>query len=159
MYATVPITPEGFKRLTEELHRLKTVDRHAVIKEIAEARSHGDLSENAEYHAAKDKQSVIERRIVELEQKIAKAEVIDARAFSGERIRFGATVVVRDEDTGRSVTYRIVGEDEANVSAGLLSCKSLLARALIEKETGMTFDLVTPGGEKTYTITSVRYEA
>ncbi|MCZ6885674.1 MAG: transcription elongation factor GreA, partial [Alphaproteobacteria bacterium] len=132
----VPMTTGGYDDLLEEIKRLKTEERPAVIKAIAEARSHGDLSENAEYHAAREKQSFIEGRLAEIEDKIARAEVIDIALMKGNIIRFGAKVTVADEDTDEESTYQIVGEDEADISAGRLSVTSPLARALIGREVG-----------------------
>jgi transcription elongation factor GreA len=135
--ATIPLTRRGAEKLKEELHRLKTVERHAVIQAIAEARAQGDLSENAEYDAAKDKQGFIEGRILELEGKLAAAQVIDpAQLDAGGRVVFGATVDLEDEDSGTKVTYQIVGDDEADLKLGLISISSPIVRALIGKESG-----------------------
>jgi len=153
----IPMTRAGFAQLEEEMRLLKTVERPAVIKAIAEAREHGDLSENAEYHAAREKQSFIEGRIKELEMIVGRAQVIDVTGLSGA-IKFGATVELIDEDTEESRTFQIVGEAEADLERGLLNMKSPLARALIGKEEGDTVDVVTPGGEKSYEIVAVRYE-
>ena len=152
------MTTGGYEDLVEEAKRLKTVERPAVIKAIEEARSHGYLSENAEYHAARDKQSFIEGRLAELEDKIARAEVIDVGQLSGTIIRFGATVTVADEDTDEEATYQIVGEDEADISAGRLSVTSPLAKALIGRESGDSVDINTPGGGKGYEVVKVRYQ-
>jgi transcription elongation factor GreA len=152
----VPLTAKGFARLDSELKKLKSVERPAVIQAIAEAREHGDLSENAEYHAAREKQSFIEGRIKELEGVIARSEVINVGKLSGA-IKFGATVALLDEDTGDEKTFQLVGEQEANIEAGLLNVKSPLARALIGKEEGDSIDVRTPGGVKSYEILSVRY--
>jgi transcription elongation factor GreA len=152
----VPLTAKGFARLDSELKKLKSVERPAVIQAIAEAREHGDLSENAEYHAAREKQSFIEGRIKELEGVIARSEVIDVGKLSGA-IKFGATVGLLDEDTGDEKTFQLVGEQEASIEAGLLNVKSPLARALIGKEEGDSVDVRTPGGVKSYEILSVRY--
>jgi transcription elongation factor GreA len=154
----VPMTAGGYEDLLEEAKRLKTVERPAIIKAIEEARSHGDLSENAEYHAARDKQSFIEGRLAELEDKIARAEVIDIAQMSGKIIRFGATVTVADEDTDEESTYQIVGEDEADISAGRLSVTSPLAKALIGLKSGESVDINTPGGAKGYEVVKVRYK-
>jgi transcription elongation factor GreA len=152
----IPMTRRGFTALDEELKLLKTVDRPAIIRDIAEAREHGDLSENAEYHAAREKQSFIEGRIKELEGLLSLAEVIDPTKLSGA-IKFGATIVIVDEDTNVEKTYQIVGETEADIENGLLNIRSPLARALIGKETGDSVDVKTPGGGKSYEILSIRY--
>lgn len=154
----LPMTPEGLNALQQELKQLKSVDRHAVIKAIAEAREHGDLSENAEYHAARERQGFIEGRIKELEGKIASAEVIDVSKLSGKDVKFGATVTLIDEETDEKTTYQIVGVDEADVNKGRLSIHSPLARALIGKSEGDTCDITTPGkGLKSYEILEVVY--
>lgn len=156
--ATVPLTVRGAEKLKAELQRLKTVDRHAVIQAIAEARAQGDLSENAEYDAAKDKQGFIEGRILELEGKLAAAQVIDpAQLDAGGRVVFGATVDLEDEDSGAGVTYQIVGDDEADLKQGLISISSPIARALIGKEAGEVAEFQAPGGAKSYEIIDVRY--
>jgi transcription elongation factor GreA len=152
----IPMTRRGFTALDEELKRLKTVDRPAIIRDIAEAREHGDLSENAEYHAAREKQSFIEGRIKELEGLLSLAEVIDPTRLSGS-IKFGATVIVLDEDSGDKKTYQIVGETEADIENSLLNIRSPLARALIGKDEGDSVDVKTPGGTRTYEILSIRY--
>ena len=152
------MTTGGYEDLVEEAKRLKTVERPAIIKAIEEAREHGDLSENAEYHAAREKQSFTEGRLAELEDKIARAEVIDVTQMSGEIIRFGATVTVADEDTDEESTYQIVGEDEADISAGRLSVTSPLAKALIGRQSGDSVDINTPGGAKGYEVVKVRYK-
>ncbi|MRX49751.1 transcription elongation factor GreA [Paracoccus sp. S-4012] len=153
----IPMTPAGFAQLEDELKQLKGVERPAIIKAIAEAREHGDLSENAEYHSAREKQSFIEGRIKELEAIIARAQVIDVASLSGA-IKFGATVELMDEDSEVKKTFQIVGEAEADLERGLLNMKSPLARALIGKEEGDAVEVVTPGGERSYEILSVRYE-
>jgi transcription elongation factor GreA len=153
----VPMTKAGYENLVDEVKRLKTVERPAVVRAIEEARSHGDLSENAEYHAAREKQAFIEGRLIELEDKIARAEVIDISQMSGSIIRFGATVTVVDEDTDEESTYTIVGEDEADIAKGRLSVTAPLARALIGKEKGDTFEVTTPGGSKGYEVLKVAY--
>ncbi len=150
------MTRRGFDALDAELKQLKTVDRPAIIKDIAEARAHGDLSENAEYHAAREKQGFIEGRIKELEGVMSKADVIDPTKLSGS-VKFGATVVLVDEDNDEERTYQIVGEVEANIEKGLLNIRSPLARALIGKEEGDSVDVATPGGTRSYEILSVRY--
>ena len=154
----VPMTRQGYDQLKATLKKLKTVDRPHNVKEIEEARSHGDLSENAEYHAAREKQSFIEGRLAELEDKIARAEVIDVAQMSGKIIRFGATVTVADEDTDEESTYQIVGEDEADISTGRLSVTSPLAKALIGLQSGDSVDINTPGGAKGYEVVRVRYK-
>lgn len=152
----IPVTRRGFDALDVELKQLKTEARPAIIRDIAEARAHGDLSENAEYHAAREKQGFIEGRIKELEAIISLADVIDPAAFSGA-IKFGATVTVVDEDSDEEKTWQIVGEVEANIELGLLNIRSPIARALIGKEEGDSVDVTTPGGQKSYEILSVRY--
>lgn len=152
------MTAGGLQRLQEELKHLKNVERHAVIKAISEAREHGDLSENAEYHAAREKQGFIEGRIKELEGKVARAEVIDVSKLSGTDIKFGATVTLVDDETEEKMTFQIVGVDEADIKQGLLSIISPLARALIGKSMGDTCDITTPGkGHKSYEILEVVY--
>jgi transcription elongation factor GreA len=153
----VPMTETGFTRLQEELRRLKTVDRPAVIRAIAEAREHGDLSENAEYHAARERQSFIEGRVLELEDKIARAEVIDVSKLNGDGVKFGATVVLADEESDEEATYQLVGEDEADIRKGLLSVTSPLGRALIGKQLGESVEVTTPRGGKSYEIVKVMY--
>ncbi len=154
----VPMTRAGYQTLVDEVKRLKTVERPAVVKAIEEARSHGDLSENAEYHAARERQAFIEGRLMELEDKIARAEVIDVSQLSGSVIRFGATVTLADEDTDEKATYTIVGEDEADISKGRLSVTAPLARALIGKQKGDSFEVTTPGGSKGYEVVKVSYK-
>ncbi|HEY0646625.1 transcription elongation factor GreA [Phenylobacterium sp.] len=153
----VPMTVEGYKALDEELKRLKTVERPAVIAAIAEARSHGDLSENAEYHAAKERQGWIEGQIAEIEDRMARAQVIDVSKLSGKQIKFGATVSVVDEDTEEEARYQIVGEHEADVKRGRVSITSPIARAIIGKEMGDVVEVNTPGGVKAYEITKVEW--
>jgi transcription elongation factor GreA len=153
----VPMTMDGFLRLEEELKHLKSVERPAVIRAIAEARDHGDLSENAEYHAARERQSFIEGRVAELEDKIARAEVIDVKKLSGKQVTFGATVTIADEDTDEELTYQIVGQDEADIAEGRLSIGAPLARALIGKSVGDSAEVMTPGGAKSYEIVRVRF--
>ncbi len=152
----VPLTAQGFARLDAELKTLKSVERPAVIKAIAEAREHGDLSENAEYHAARERQSFIEGRIRELEGIIGRCDVIDPTRLSGS-IKFGATVEVVDEDTDEKKTYQIVGEPEASIEEGRLNMRSPLARALIGKEPGDSVEVTTPGGVRSYEILSVSF--
>jgi transcription elongation factor GreA len=153
----IPMTAEGLARLEEELRHLRNTARPEVIRAIAEAREHGDLSENAEYHAARDRQSFIEGRVGELEDKVARAEVIDVSKLSGKTIKFGATVTLIDEDTDEKLTYQLVGEDEADVKQGLLAITAPLARALIGKSTGDSVEVHTPKGEKGYEIRRVKY--
>jgi transcription elongation factor GreA len=157
--ATIPLTRRGAELLRSELQRLKTVDRHAVIQAISEARGQGDLSENAEYEAAKDKQAFIEGRIAEIESKLAAAQVIDPSTLdAGGRVVFGATVELEEEAGGQRVTYQIVGDDEADLKHGLISISSPIARALIGKVEGDIAEVQAPGGVKSYEITGVRYE-
>jgi len=156
--ATIPLTKRGNEKLKEELQRLKSVERHAVIQAIAEARAQGDLSENAEYEAAKDKQGFIEGRILELEAKLAAAKVIDPAAVDADgKVVFGATVDLQDEDSGAKVTYQIVGDDEADLKLGLISISSPIARALIGKEAGDVAEVQAPGGLRHWEIVDVRY--
>jgi len=154
----LPMTPRGLERLQEELKNLKFVERPSVIRALEEARAHGDLSENAEYHAAKERQAFIEGRVAELEDKIARAEVIDVSKLSGTVVRFGATVTLVDEDTEDKSTYQIVGADEGDIAKGLLSISAPLARALIGKTKGDSVEVNTPGGSKAYEITRVVYK-
>ena len=151
------MTGEGYKALDDELKRLKTTERPAVIAAIGEARLHGDLSENAEYHAAKDRQGWIEGQIAEIEDKMARAQVIDVSKLSGSQIKFGATVSVIDEDTEEAARYQIVGEHEADVRRGRVSITSPIARAIIGKESGDVVEVNTPGGVKAYEITKVEW--
>ena len=153
----VPITKRGAEKLREELHKLKTVDRPKIIEAIATAREHGDLKENAEYHAAREQQSFIEGRVKDIEGKLSHAEIIDVSKLSGERIVFGATVDLAGEETGYEVTYQIVGEDEANIKENLISITSPIARSLIGKNIGDIATVIAPGGEKEYEILDVRY--
>ncbi len=154
----IPMTAEGHKALMEEIRHLKTVERERIIKAIAEARAHGDLSENAEYHAAKEQQAFNEARVAELEDKLSRAEVIDVSKLSGDKVQFGATVTLIDEDTEKEVTYQIVGDLEADVNAGRISISSPIARALIGKEVGDYVEVNTPGGGKSYEILKVEYK-
>ena len=155
---TIPLTKRGAEKLKEELQRLKTKDRPAVIAAIAEARSHGDLSENAEYDAAKDRQGFIEGRIKEVEGKLAAAQIIDPSALdAGGKVVFGATVQLEEEESGEKVTYQIVGEDEADLKHGLINISSPIARALIGKEEGDSAEVQAPGGVKHYEIIAVSY--
>jgi len=152
----IPMTPRGHAALEAELKQLKSVERPAIIKAIAEAREHGDLSENAEYHSAREKQSFIEGRIKEIEGVISLADVIDPAKLSGA-IKFGARVTLVDEDTDEEKTWQIVGEHEANIEKGLLNVKSPIARALIGKEEGDSVEVRTPGGEKSYEVLNIEY--
>ena len=154
----LPMTPGGLVRLQEELKQMKTVERPSVIRALEEARAHGDLSENAEYHAAKERQSFIEGRVAELEDKISRAEVIDASKLTGTTIRFGATVTLADEDTDEEATYQIVGADEGDIAKGRISFTSPLARALIGKSPGDAVEVSTPGGSKAYEVIKVKYK-
>jgi len=153
----VPMTSEGYQALDEELKRLKTVERPAVIAAIGEARQHGDLSENAEYHAAKDRQGWIEGQIAEIEDRMARAQVIDVSKLSGAQVKFGATVSVVDEDTELEARYQIVGDHEADVKLGKISISSPIARAMIGKEHGDVVEVTTPTGVKAYEITKVEW--
>ena len=157
MNSTVPLTLYGAGLLKDELHQLKTKERRIVIDAIAEARSHGDLSENAEYHAAKEEQSHNEGRIAELEDKLARADIIDISKLSGDTIKFGATVTLIDEDTDKKAVWQIVGEPEADAKKGRISITSPLARALIGKKKGASVEVVAPGGAKAYEITKVEW--
>jgi len=155
---TIPLTRRGAEKMKAELQRLKSVERHAVIQAISEARAQGDLSENAEYEAAKDKQGFIEGRIQELEAKLAAAQVIEpARLDAGGKVVFGATVDLQDEDSGAKVTYQIVGDDEADLKLGLVSISSPIARAMIGKEAGDVAEVRAPGGVRLWEIVEVRY--
>ena len=151
------MTANGFSGLDAEMKRLKAVDRPAIIEEIAEARSHGDLSENAEYHAARERQSLIEGRIKELSSIIGRAEIVDVSKLDGP-IKFGATVTLEEDDSGEEVTYQIVSEAEANIEKGLLNLNSPLARALIGKEMDDSVEVRTPGGVRSFSVLNVRYE-
>ena len=155
----VPLTVRGAQKLRDELHQLKTLDRPRVIEAIATAREHGDLKENAEYHAAREQQSFIEGRIQEIEGKLSNAEIIDvAKLDTNGRIVFGATVDLADEENGNEITYQIVGEDEADIKACLISVTSPIARALIGKNVGDIATVMAPGGEKEFEILDVRFE-
>jgi len=153
----VPMTLLGFEKLEEELKHLKGHERPSIIRAIAEAREHGDLSENAEYHAARERQSFVEGRIQELEAKISHADVIDVTKLDGKAVKFGATVTLVDNGSDEEVNYQIVGEDEADIKAGLLSVTSPLARALIGKQMKDTVEVVTPKGAKSYEVVNVAY--
>jgi transcription elongation factor GreA len=151
------MTASGFASLEEELKHLRSVERPAVIKAIAEAREHGDLSENAEYHAARERQSFIEGRVAELEDKISRAEVIDPSKLSGDTVKFGATVTVVDEDTDEESTYMLVGEDEADVKQGKIAITSPIARAIVGKAVGDSVEVTTPRGAKQYEVLKVEF--
>src|SRR5689334_1651948 len=153
----IPMTAAGFKSLEEEVNHLKNVERHEIIKMIADARAHGDLSENAEYHAAKERQGFIEGRVLELEAQIGRAEVIDVSKLSGSTVKFGATVTLVDEDTEKKQVWQIVGEPEADAKAGRISITSPLARALIGKSKGASVEVVTPSGAKAYEVKKVEW--
>jgi transcription elongation factor GreA len=153
----IPMTSGGYNRLQEELKRLKSTDRPAIIRAISEAREQGDLAENAEYHAARERQGFIEGRVMELEDKIARAEVIDVSKLSGKVVKFGATVTLEDEETEEKVVYQIVGEDEADIGKGRLSVTSPLARALIGKSIGDSVEVTTPGGSRAYEVIKVKF--
>ena len=157
MMEKVPMTAAGHAALADELKKRQSVERPRIIEHIAEARSHGDLSENAEYHAAKEEQSHNEGRIAELEDKLARADVIDISKLSGDTIKFGATVTLIDEDTEKKTVWQIVGEVEADAKKGKISITSPLARALIGKKKGASVEVVTPGGAKAYEITKVEW--
>ena len=154
----VPMTIEGFKQLEAELHRLKVEERPRIIQQISEARDHGDLAENAEYHAAKDAQGLNEAKVAELEDKLSRAEVIDPAKLSGSTVKFGATVTLEDEDSGDKVKYKIVGEHEANVREGKISITSPIARALIGKSKGESAEVTTPRGARSYEILKIEYK-
>lgn len=154
----VPMTAEGFKRLETELQRLKAEERPRIIAAIAEARAHGDLSENAEYHAAKEQQGLNEARVAELEDKISRADVVDTSKLSGETVKFGATVTLEDEDSGDKVKYKIVGDLEADVKNGMISISSPIARALIGKSKGETAEYMSPKGSRSYEVLKVEWK-
>ncbi len=154
----VPMTLDGYNNLEVELKRLKTVERPEIIRAIATAREHGDLSENAEYHAARERQAFVEGRVGDIEDMIRRSEVIDIKKLKGKIIRFGATVKLADEDTDKETTYQIVGEHEADIASGRLSVTSPLARALITKTVGDSVEVTTPGGAKSYEVMNVRYK-
>jgi transcription elongation factor GreA len=153
----IPMTATGLKSLEDELNQLKNVERHEIIKHIAEARAHGDLSENAEYHAAKEKQSFIEGRVIELEDMIGRADVIDVSKMSGTTVKFGATVTLADEDTDEKKKYQIVGDHEADIKKGRISISSPIARALIGKSKGDSVEVAAPGGARSYEILKVEF--
>ncbi|MEI9994103.1 MAG: transcription elongation factor GreA [Rhizomicrobium sp.] len=153
----IPMTAAGYKHLEDEVNQLKNIDRHEIIKAIAEARAHGDLSENAEYHAAKERQSFIEGRVMELEDQIGRAEVIDVSKLTGSTVKFGATVTLVDEDSDEKRKYQIVGDVESDVKRGKISLSSPIARALIGKGKGDTVEVSTPGGARSYEILKVEF--
>jgi transcription elongation factor GreA len=154
----VPMTVEGFKKLEVELHRLKVEERPRIIQQISDAREHGDLAENAEYHAAKEAQGLNEAKVAELEDKLGRAEVIDTSKLSGNTVKFGATVTLEDEDSRDKVKYMIVGEHEANVREGRISITSPIARALIGKSKGDSAEVTTPRGARSYEILKIEYK-
>jgi transcription elongation factor GreA len=158
MMDKVPMTAMGHQAMLEEIKHLKSVERPRIIKLITEARAHGDLSENAEYHAAKDQQGWIEARVAELEDKVSRAEVIDVTKLSGDTVKFGAFVTLLDEDDDEESVYQIVGEFEADVKKGKLSVTSPIARAIIGKKKGDSVEVMTPGGGKSYEIVKIRYK-
>ncbi len=154
----VPMTVQGHAALETELKHLKSVERPEVIQAISVAREHGDLSENAEYHAAKEKQGFIEGRIQELESKLSLAQIIDVSKLTGDTVKFGATVTIVNEDTDEESTYQIVGEDEANIKDGKISITAPMARAMISKEIGDVFEVIAPGGSKGYEILDIAFK-
>lgn len=154
----VPMTIDGFKKLEAELHRLKAEERPRIIQAIAEARTHGDLSENAEYHSAKEAQGLNEAKVADLEDKLSRAEVIDTANLSGDTVKFGATVTLEDEDTGDKVKYKIVGDLEANVKEGRISISSPIARALIGKSKGDSAEVTTPRGTRSYEVLKIEWK-
>ncbi len=153
----IPMTADGYKALEDEINHLKVVERPGVIRMIEEARAHGDLSENAEYHAAKERQAFIEGRVVELEDKLSRADIIDISKLSGSTVKFGATVTLIDEDTDSKVKYQLVGDLEANAKKGRISISSPIARALIGKSKGDTVEVTAPGGARSYEILKVEF--
>jgi len=153
----IPMTASGYKALEEEINQLKNVERHAIIKMIAEARGHGDLSENAEYHAAKERQAFIEGRVLDLEDQLGRADVIDVSKLSGTTVKFGATVTMADEDTKEKRKYQIVGDLEADAKKGRISISSPIARALIGKSKGDSVEVAAPGGARAYEILKVEF--
>lgn len=158
MMDKVPMTAEGYAALEAEIKYLKTVERPRIIKQISDARTHGDLSENAEYHAAKDQQGWVEARVAELEDKVSRAEVIDVSKLSGDTVKFGAFVTLVDEDSEDESVYQIVGEFEADVKKGKISVTSPIARAIIGKRKGDSVEVMTPGGGKSYEIVKIKYK-
>ena len=154
----IPVTTEGYAALNDELKHRQSVERPRIIEAISEARAHGDLSENAEYHAAKENQSLNEGRIKELESLISLAEVIDPKSLSGDTVKFGATITIIDDDTEETKTYKIVGESEANIKEGKISITSPISRALIGKKVGDIVEISTPGGTKTYEVEAIKFK-
>jgi transcription elongation factor GreA len=154
----LPITVEGFAQLEKDLYQLRSVERPRIIQQISEARAHGDLSENAEYHAAKEAQGMNEARVADLEDKLSRADVIDVSKLSGTKIKFGATVQLADDDTGEKVKYKIVGETEANVKEGRISIASPIARAMIGKSKGENVEVTTPRGPRSYEVLKVEWK-
>jgi transcription elongation factor GreA len=154
----VPMTIEGFQKLEAELHRLKVEERPRIIQQIADARSHGDLSENSEYHAAKEAQGLNEAKVLEIEDKLSRADIVDTTKLSGDTVKFGATVTLEDEDSGEKVKYKIVGEVEAAVRDGKISITSPIARALIGKAKGDSAEVTTPKGARSYEILKIEYK-
>ncbi len=154
----VPMTVEGYKKLEADLHRLKVEERPRIIQQIADAREHGDLAENAEYHAAKEAQGLNEARVADLEDKLSRAEVIDPSKLSGNTVKFGATVTLEDEESGDKVKYKIVGEHEASVRDGKISISSPIARALIGKSKGEAAEVTTPKGARSYEVLKIEYK-
>ncbi|HVP85283.1 MAG TPA: transcription elongation factor GreA [Rhizomicrobium sp.] len=153
----IPMTAGGYKALEDEINHLKNVERHEIIKLIAEARAHGDLSENAEYHAAKERQAFIEGRVIELEDKLGRADVIDVSKLSGSTVKFGATITLIDEDTDEERRYQIVGDHEADIKKGRISVSSPISRALIGKAKGDSVEVAAPGGARSYEILKVEF--
>jgi len=158
MMDKVPMTAEGYAALEAEIKHLKTVERPRIIKQIADARTHGDLSENAEYHAAKEQQGITEARMADLEDKLSRADIIDVSKLKGDQVMFGATVTLLDEDTNEKVKYRVVGEIEADVKKGKISITSPLARALLGKRKNNIVEVSTPGGGKSYKVLKVEFK-
>ena len=156
--STEPMTASGYARIEEELRRLKREERPSIIKAISDAREHGDLSENAEYHAAKERQAIVEGRVEELTDKLRRAKVIDVAKLSGDDVKFGAIVTLADDNTDEESTYQIVGSEESDIRAGLLSITSPLARALIGKTSGDSVEVQTPNGQRGYEVVSVEYK-
>ena len=154
----IPMTPSGYQKLEEELKQLKTIDRRSISQEIEIARAHGDISENAEFHAAKEKQSHIEGRIRSVEDKLARAQVIEAGGNAPETVRFGVTVMLADDDTGEKVQYTITGEDESDISAGLISVTSPVARALLGKRVGNAVTVRVPKGNRSFEVLDIRFD-
>jgi transcription elongation factor GreA len=154
----LPITVEGYAQLEKDLYQLRSVERPRIIQQISEARAHGDLSENAEYHAAKEAQGMNEARVSDLEDKLSRADIIDVSKLSGTKIKFGATVQLADEDTGDKVKYKIVGETEANVKEGRISIASPIARAMIGKSKGETCEVTTPKGQRSYEVLKIEWK-